>query len=638
MFTRCCIGLLLLSLLPVAIAARTTPPRDAVRHGVRPDTILLRAAELTVGLPCDSAYLRRRDSVRCHDSLRLRAEERNRRLYDSIRSKTTRRAVPRMLYRMLFVNPQLDTTTIGRVTDESRRFERYSGRRIGEVSIVREPVFDSGGNWLERTGNKLHVMTRERVLRRDLLFGAGDTIAPELLVRNLQLLRSRAYVSDATLELTPDPHDTTRVTVTLRTRDSWTISADGALHGEGRTMAGLSDANILGTGNRLSVATHFSRNDFGYGGNIVAYDVPNLFGTFYKANLSAGRDFYNSELRIGVSKEFILPTDYEAGMAYDNVKAKYYLVDRDTTDLVKSKRFDLWAGRSRYIPSIRSSVFLTARYGFARFLRRPYVSKRYNPAFHDTDDALLGLGLYREKFYTTNMIYGFGTREYLATGYRAEVTGGYSWREFGEDIYLGLSYKVGGFTRAGYLMGGFALGSFIDAATGEWTQSAVDVDLRWFSPLYVWRRSHIRQFMALNYTQGWNRLEGSDEVLRFTARDGLSMLKEDIMGTNRMVLNTETVFFTPYQPLGFRVALFGFADFGLLGRDANVFRNSFYSTFGFGVRLRNERLVFSTIQLRLGVAVGKGGWGDCRYFQASNGTRLEQYRYLPQRPEIVRFR
>ena len=71
------------------------------------------------------------------------------------------------------------------------------------------------------------------------------------------------------------------------------------------------------------------------------------------------------------------------------------------------------------------------------------------------------------------------------------MTGGYSWREFGEDIYLGLSYKVGGFTRAGYLMGGFALGSFIDAATGEWTQSAVDVDLRWFSPLYVWRRSHI---------------------------------------------------------------------------------------------------------------------------------------------------
>lgn len=637
MFARCRIGLLLL-LLSALVPARAVSPRAGVRNGVRPDTIHLRAGELTLGLPCDSAYLTRADSVRRNDSLRRHAEERNRRLYDSIRSKTTRRAVPRMLYRMLFVNPLFDTTAAGRVLDESRRFERYSGRRIGAVAIAREPVFDPDGNWLERTGNKLHVMTRERVLRRDLLFEAGDTIAPELLVRNLQLLRSRAYISDAMLELTPDSLDTTRVVVTLHSRDSWTISADAALHGEGRTMVGLSDANIFGTGNRLSVATHFSRNDFGYGGNIVAYDAPNLFGTFYKANFSAGRDFYNSELRIGVSKEFILPTDYELGAAYDNVKAKYYLVDRDTTDLVKSKRFDLWAGRSRYIRSIRSSIFLTARYGFARFAQRPYVSKRYNPAFHDTDDVLLGLGLYREKFYTTNMIYGFGTREYLATGYKAELVGGYSWREFGEDMYMGLSYKVGGFTRAGYLMGGFSLGSFIDLATGRWTQSAVDIDLRWFSPLYVSRRSHIRQFLALNYTQGWNRLEGSDEVLRFTTQNGLSLLREDVMGTNRMVLNTETVIFTPYQPLGFRIALFGFADLGLLGRDANIFRNSFYTTFGFGVRLRNERLVFSTVQLRLGVALGKGGWNDCRYFQASNGTRLEQYRYLPQRPEIVRFR
>ncbi len=102
---------------------------------------------------------------------------------------------------------------------------------------------------------------------------------------------------------------------------------------------------------------------------------------------------------------------------------------------------------------------------------------------------LVGLGLYREKFYTTNMIYGFGTREYLATGYHGRLQGsragrrGYSWREFGEDMYMGLSYKAGiGFTRAGYLMGGFSLGSFIDLATGQpWTQ-------------YPKR---------LNYTQGW---------------------------------------------------------------------------------------------------------------------------------------
>ncbi len=280
-------------------AAYRPPPRSASRY----DPIRLKAEDLKLGLPCDSVYLKRRDSLRRNDSLRRQAEQRNQRLYDSIRSKTTRRAVPRLLYRMLFVNPVLDTTANGRVLDESRQFERYSGRRIGEVVIAQDPVFTPDGNWLERTGNKLHVMTRERVLRRDLLFEPGDTIAPELLVRNLQLLRSRAYISDATMELTPDSLlDSTRVVVTLRSRDSWTISADAALHGEGRTMIGLSDANIFGSGNRLSVATNFSRNDFGYGGNVVSYDIPNFLGSFYKANFSAGRDFYNSELRIGVGK------------------------------------------------------------------------------------------------------------------------------------------------------------------------------------------------------------------------------------------------------------------------------------------------------------------------------------------------
>ena len=182
------------------------------------------------------------------DSLNTATSERNQRLYDSIQSKTNRRAVPRMLYRMLFVKPVLDTTFSGRVLDESRLLEPYAGKTVGDITIERRHPFDSDGNWLERTGNKLHVMTRERVLRRDLLFEPGDTIAPELLVRNLQLLRSRAYISDATMELTPDSLDSTRVVVTLRSRDSWTISADAALHGEGRTMIGLSDANIFGSG------------------------------------------------------------------------------------------------------------------------------------------------------------------------------------------------------------------------------------------------------------------------------------------------------------------------------------------------------------------------------------------------------
>lgn len=563
--------------------------------------------------------------------------ENNIRFYDSIQAKSSRRAVPRMLYRMLFVRPVLDTTLSGRVIDESRIFEPYEGRTVGRIDIERGEVFAPDGNWFERAGNKTHVLTGERVVRRDLLFKPGDRIDPMLLVRNKQLLRSRSYISDAWIELRPDPQDSTVVNVVVRTRDSWTISADASFHGRGQTMFGVYDANILGTGNKLQLNTYFDRRNFDYAGNIVEYEIPNVLGTFYTADFSAGRNFYNSELRVGLRKEFIRPTDYEIGVEYNNVKSEQYFVDLDTTGLVKVRSIDVWGGRSHYLPRIRSSIFATGHYHRARFGLRPDVTPDHNPAFHDSDDLLFGLGLYREKFYSANLVYGFGTREYLATGYKAELTGGYSWGEFSDRLYAGASVKGGDFTPLGYMMGGVAAGTYIDLATGTWSRTALDVDLRWFSNLFIYHRIRIRQFLSLNYTQGWNRGTGSNEMVRFTSDNGLRALREDVTGINRAVLNTETVLFTPFQPLGFRFAFFGFADFGLLGYHANPFRNEFFASFGVGLRIKNERLIFNAIQIQLGFAVGKRGWLDSRYFRLSNQTRMEQYRYLPQRPETAGF-
>ena len=186
-------------------------------------------------------------------------------------------------------------------------------------------------------------------------------------------------------------------------------------------------------------------------------------------------------------------------------------------------------------------------------------------------------------------------------------------------------------------MGNFTFVSYIDPQNGMWRSSAIDIDLRWFSNLMMVRRSRIRQFLSLNYTQGWNRTHGNDESIRFTTANGLQMLDESMLGTNRMILNTETVLFTPYQPLGFRIAFFGFADFGLIGYSPNIFKNDFVSTLGVGVRLRNERLVFNALQIRVGVALGKKGLLACDYFDISNYTRLAQYRYRPTRSEVVPF-
>lgn len=572
------------------------------------------------------------------DTLSMLSAERNRRLFDSLQSKSSRRAVPRLLYRLLVIRPVPDTTYSSRVSDDSRQWASFRDKTIGRIDIERNQVFRPDGNWLQRTGNKTHALTRERVVRRDLLFRSGDRFDPQLLVRNMQLLRSRPYISDVDIDVRPDPLDSTRVDLTVRTRDRWTITLDGAWRSEGRTMAAIADANIFGTGNLLRVETNFSRKDFSYGGNMISYGIPNMLGTFYTADFAAGRDFYNSTLDMQLHKEFLRPTDYEAGLSYSDLKFKQYMIAQDTSLLVKERNFDAWGGYAHFLRPLSSSVYLTARYNYRRFLRRPPdVAADRHPALHDRDLLLFGAGLYRERFLTANMIYGFGTREYLATGYKAEIVGGYSWGEFGDEIYLGMNCRTGGFRNVGYIMGGLAIGGYIDRSSGMWRRSAVDVDLRWFSDLFIYRRNRIRQFLMFNYTQGWNRNHGNDEIIRFTRRDGLQALDEYITGTARAVLNTETVVFTPWQPLGFRIAFFAFADLGLIGYSPNVFRNDFFASLGGGLRIKNERLIFSTIQIRLGVALGKKGLAGSEYIRLSNSTRLEQYRYQPARPETIGF-
>ena len=572
------------------------------------------------------------------DTLDTHVTERNQRLYDSIASKSKRRAIPRLLYKIFFITPKDHDKIDGSVIDEGALLRPYAGKTIRSITIEQENVYSDPKSWVQRTSNKLHVMTREKIIRRDLLFEVGDKLDPDMVVHTQQLLRSRPYIYSTDVRIVADSVDPSQVDIFLKARDSWTISVDVNLKSEKRVEAGIYDGNIFGSGNKLKVKTSFKRDHFDYGGNSVGYEMPNVLGSFFSSTIEGGRCFFEESFHTSLRKNFLKPTDYELGVSFTNLQRKYYMIEHDSTDLAKARNVDVWGGYSQYIPMINSSVFLTARYNSERFGLRPEVRHHLNPAFHEHDDVLLSIGFYRERFLTTSMIYGFGIKEYLATGYKAELIGGYSWSEFDNAYYLGVRYNRGSFRPWGYIMGGFSLGSYINHSDGSWDRSAFDFDLVWFSNLLNFRRNRIRQFLKINYTQGWNRDRGNNEYIRFTKHNGLRVLDEYAIGTTRFAFNTETVMFTPIQPLGFRLACFAFADFGTLGNKGNPFNNRFFSTFGLGIRLKNERLIFSEVQIQLGFAVGKGGWLGSDYLRVSNGARLEQFRYRPVRPEPMEFR
>lgn len=597
---------------------------------LRPYTLLLLL--LSVTAVCYGQRMQEHEP----DSLTVRAEQRNQQFYDSLASKSSRRAVPRLLHRLLVKHTDLE---VEKVVDETRIYLPYKGKRIAEINIAPQDVYDSTDTrWWPRLARATHWRSRHRTVRRDLLMHVGDELNPETVVRNKQLIRSRDYIYEADIIVTPMPDDTASVRVDIVTRDSYTLSADGYVHWGGRTAIELYEANLLGYGNRLSFETSFHWRKGGYGGNRVSYEVPNILGTFVRGEFIAGKSFNRSDLGGSLRKEFILPTDYELGLMYNKTHEPMYLLFYDSTYSVRYRDMDFWAGKSFELPRIKSSIYMMFRYNDRHYGERPAVGADLNSFFHDSRLMLFQTGFYREKFYTANMVYGYGSKEYVASGYRAGLTAGWQKGEFWDAWYMGMEAAVGGFLPMGHLAGEMSIGSFYRPGDDKLWRSMLAVKIAFFTPLLKSGRSSIRQFANLDYMRGWNRGEGCGAVIAMTPESGPRGFKQYEVGTNRLVLNTETVWFTPWQPLGFRVALFGYFDMGLLGTEKEMFRNRFFSTLGVGIRIKNERLIFSTIQLRFGIAFGHGGILKNQWIAVTNRQRMDLIRFIPEKPVVDDYR
>ncbi len=561
-------------------------------------------------------------------------------LLDSLESRSRRSALYRFIYNNIVVkDSDADSLKDGRMLDESRNYELFRDRTIDRIILIRGNVFEGDTiSWLTRAANNLHVITRENVIQRDLLIRSGDSFDAEMVIKNEQLLASRGYIAEANTYVAVSEEDSTKVDIYIATRDKWSISGDAAIAGGGRTMLKIYDANLMGFGTRLSVESHFNWKEKSYGGTRAEYLHPNIMGSFFSGRILAGTDYDDSDLLLSIEKKFLRPTDFGAGLTVAGEGRLYYMLYADSSISVKRSYVDIWGGRSVYFDGIRSSVYYAGRFNWSKYSHRPDVTPRFNPAFHNFAGVLANVGLYREKFYSTSMIYGYGYKEYLATGYKAELTGGFAWGEFSDQWYAGAHYSMGGVTKVGNFSGSVVAGTFIDTRDGEWTQSVTGVTLRYLSPLLGKGRSRVRQFGQISHIRGWNRLGGSNEVVAFDPETGLVGFKGWAAGTTRTILNSETVVFTPYKPWGFNVALFGFGSLGFLGSGAFSFDNPMFASFGLGVRFKNEQLIFNALQIRLCVIVGKSGLQKSDYISISSQPRVDGMRFTPAEPGIVEYK
>jgi len=154
------------------------------------------------------------------------------------------------------------------------------GAIIGDIRIVNGNVFATElpeeNKAIFRAANRLHVRTRQEVLRKQLLFKSGDRYSERLIRESARILRSNGYLYDA--QIIPIRYQDGNVDLEVRTSDVWSFlpSIDFSRRG-GENSFGfeLQEGNLLGYGKELAVG---HKQDVDRDGTEFRYVDPQLLG------------------------------------------------------------------------------------------------------------------------------------------------------------------------------------------------------------------------------------------------------------------------------------------------------------------------------------------------------------------------
>jgi hypothetical protein len=466
-----------------------------------------------------------------------------------------------------------------------------------------------------RVLNALHTDTKEWVIRSNLFFKENSVLNAYLMADNERYLRSLNFIQDARILVKPVRGSRDSVDVQIITKDLFSLSGGLDVNGTERVRTKVAENNLLGMGQVLQYTALFDRTRspvYGYELLYTKNSIANSFinGTIGYTLINTGRSDGAEEEKafyLRLDRPLVSPYSKLAGgleVSYNHSENYYSKPDSQFYNY-RYNLYDVWGGYNLGVTKllnsknkIRDRSFLAFRYFRNYFVDVPFqVGERFDPLYNTRTALLSELTLFRQDFYKTNYIYGFGTTEDVPYGFNIALTGGWYKQLDLPRAYAGINANYFVVTQRGEFMqyivqtGGFR--------HNGWQDASVLLAANMFSKLYYYKNWKIRENLKFSYTQLFNRL--TYEPLRIDNPYGLQAFSTDsVFGTKRASLYAETVIFLRRKVFGFQVAPFTFADLSMLTPENQAFRKSdLYTGLGGGIRTRNENLIFGTIELRM---------------------------------------
>ena len=529
---------------------------------------------------------------------------------------------------------------------------RNRGKTIASITIqpleVFGPTFDDTLRQAQTTigkfGNALQTKTNPRIIMKNVIVNVGDTVDVEYILENERTIRAFPFIQDVRFLVLQCENDTNMVDIRVITKDIFSFGAGFGLKGIDSGELKLYNHNIWGVGHQISGTVVGNTDKEPYIGWEAYYAIQNIGRN--KVNLRT--DYYNTYDRKGFivnfGKEFLyMNTRWGGGMTFTHLDRLNYLVGYDhivADTTLKYSIFDIWNGYGFRVNKDKPhspQIVFSARYCDFNF-KGQQVSDPIRSYYSNSKLFLGSISISRREYNQDKLIYSYGITEDIPKGFFHEYVFGYEHNEYTNNWYSHLYFSSGNIlqNKKGYMFGSFGVGGFFNAdAIGN---GQMEFSNSYISRLLLLGKFHYRQFIQLRYVSGINRY--NEEFIYLKDDNGIRGFRSNqVKGKKKLVLNTETVLFQQPEFLGFNIAFFGFWDMGLIGEEKkSIFRGDFYSGFGLGLRLRNENLVFNTLQLRLSFYPNAPSDFSNFGFSMREIGRSSFYSFQPRKPSPLYYR
>jgi hypothetical protein len=544
-----------------------------------------------------------------------------------------------------------DTVVNVQSTDD---FTQFAGKTIRHIIIERigfeKSIYDSAkkvNTTITKVANALHVNTREKTIRQHIFFKPNQPLNPYELADNERFIRDRDFILDCRIAAIP-VEGTDSVDVVVVTRDVFSLGATIGGSFPNAPKIGLFDANIMGKAQRLQFTALIDQDrspKFGYS---ILYRKSSLFGSLINLDLEYTQ--INTGLSVGDEPEFAylirltrpLVSPYlrfAGGLEISNNWSDNVYNDPDSTFLdYNYKIFNSWIGYNigiKKAASARGRQFLAFRYFDGYYVDAPVLTEdQEEPRYNSAYGYLSEFSFYRQNFYETRYVFGFGRTEDIPYGFSIGVTGGYvrevqTERPYGAfKVRYTTANKRGSFHRFLFQSGGYLRNE-------KFEDFVIQGGAAHFTRALNVRHSKFRGLLSAEYTQIVNRtvnnwLEVSNKYIPGFSADS-------VVADSRLLLSLQTVLYTPRAILGFRMAPFAQIDMVAIKCDVCDYQQNTYWGLSAGLRTRNENLIFGTIELKA-TYIPKDEYGESKFvFGFKQNLRVKNTGLFATEPTLIRY-